>query len=205
MNNYHYLISSLPLLTPSWGKDSASPDSLRKEIYDNISDKDRKLMRWIEYSADSSKLGVHLYARALRHKNPFIREYMRFDLNLRNAKVRYLNKSLGRDEMKDVLPLDGGVFEEEEAVQAALRTANILEREEKLDAIVWNKVDEMTLYDYFNSRTVMAVLVKLNIIDRWYKLDPDKGAQLFKELVNEVRGTFKGLNPDDYTKAGTRK
>lgn len=205
MNNYHYLISSLPALSLSWGKDAAAPSAMRKEIYDNCGKHDLELFRWLEYAFDDSKLNEHLYSRALRHPNSFIREYFRFDLNLRNTKVEFLNKSLGREPGKDVIGLDGGVFEEEESVKNALQTTNILEREEKLDAIVWNKVDEMTTYDYFNSRTLMCYLVKLNVIDRWYKLDAEKGAELFKQLVDEVRGTFKGLNPDDYTQTTGRR
>lgn len=107
MNNYHYLISSLPALALTWGKDAAAPSELRKEIFEGCGKHDRGLFKWIEYAFDSEKLGPHLYRAALKHRNAFIREYLRFDLNLRNAKVAYLNKSLGREPGKDVIGIDG--------------------------------------------------------------------------------------------------
>lgn len=204
MNNYHYLIASLPALSLSWGKDAAAPGAIKKEIYDNCSQSDRKLFRWLDCAFDDSMLGEHLYARALRHQNKFIREFMRFDLNLRNAKVEYLNKSLGREAGKDIVNLDAGDFPESDRVKSALQSTNILEREEKLDAIVWDKVEDMTLYDYFNNRTLMCYIVKLNLIDRWYRLDPQRGAELFKQFVNEVRGTFGGIDPQDYAQTTKR-
>ena len=90
--------------------------------------------------------------------------------------------------------IDGGEFEEEAEVAEALRCPDMLEREEKLDAITWKKAEELSEYDYFNANTLLCYLVKLHIIERWYVLDPEKGAEMFRKLVEEVRGTFKGIN-----------
>lgn len=190
MNNYHYLVSSLPALTLSWGKDSAAPSEMRREIYESSGRRDRSLFKWIDHAFDGDKLGEHLYRKALRHPNRFIREYMRFDLNLRNAKTEYLNESLGRRQDKDMIKVDGGEFEEARQVAEALKCGNILEREERLDGIIWNKAEELATYDYFNANTLLCYLVKLHIIERWYVLDPEKGAEMFKKLVDEARVTF---------------
>ena len=61
MNNYHYLISSLPSLTLSWGKDSASPSDMRKEIYENCGRHDRRLFKWLEYAFDDSSYRARVY------------------------------------------------------------------------------------------------------------------------------------------------
>ena len=122
MNNYHYLISSLPSLTLTWGKDSASPSDMRKEIYESCGRHDRRLFKWLEYAFDDSRLTPHLYSKALRHTNRFIREYMRFDLNMRNAKVEYLNASIGREQGKDVMGIDGGGPREGTKVQDTYET-----------------------------------------------------------------------------------
>lgn len=205
MNNYHYLISSLPALALTWGKDAAAPSEMRKEIFEGCGKHDRGLFKWIEYAFDSEKLGPHLYRAALRHSNAFIREYLRFDLNLRNAKTAYLNKSLGREPGKDVIGIDGGEFEEAAEVSEALGCGDILEREEKLDGIIWKKAEELTEHDYFNVNVLLCYLVKLHIIERWYVLDPEKGAALFKSLVDEVRGTFGGIDMQDYMQTTKRR
>lgn len=206
MNNYHYLISSLPSLRLAADGSMIPPSEMKKEIYEGCGGHDRRLFKWIEYAFDGDRLDSLLYYKALRHGNRFIREYMRFDLNFRNAKTAYLNRSLGRDAGRDMITgIDGGEFEEAGEVEEALRCGDILEREEKLDGIIWRKAEELTEHDYFNVNTLLCYLVKLHIIERWYSLDREKGEAMFKSLVNEVRGTFKGINPEDYARPAKRQ
>ena len=70
------------------------------------------------------------------------------------------------------------------------------EREKLLDRLVWNKSAEIARFDVFNINQLLSLLVRLHIIARWNKLDSDEGARLFKQLVDQVRGTFKGINPE---------
>ena len=113
MNNYHYLISSLPSLRLAADGSMIPPSEMKKEIYEGCGGHDRRLFKWIEYAFDGDRLDSLLYYKALRHGNRFIREYMRFDLNFRNAKTAYLNRSLGRDAGRDMITgIDGGEFEE---------------------------------------------------------------------------------------------
>ena len=51
-------------------------------------------------------------------------------------------------------------------------------------------------FDILTIDTVLSLLVRLHIAARWNRLDPETGARLFKHLVNEVRGTFQGINPE---------
>ena len=137
------------------------------------------------------------YRTALAHRNRFIREYFRFDLNVRNTKVRYLNGALGRDPGQDVIVLDEDgpreEFEEEARLDAILHGKDILERERGIDDLMWEKIDEMTTYDYFDLEAVLGFLAKLHIVERWYILDEKTGREMFRKLVDEVRGTFKGV------------
>ena len=158
---------------------------------------------------DDTALDADFYAEALRHRNRFLREYFRFDLNLRNAKVRFLNRELGRPAEQDVLTgegsaddtgLDidgyrftGGEFEESAKVEAILAQKDLLTRERGLDEITWAKVDSLTTFHYFDIQAVLGYIAKLHIVDRWLALDEEAGRELFKKLVDEVRGTFKGV------------
>ena len=40
---------------------------------------------------------------------------------------------------------------------------------------------------------MLAYVAKLHIVNRWLALDQEKGRELFRQLVSEVRGTFKGV------------
>ena len=123
---------------------------------------------------------------------------------MRNAKVKYLNRALGRPADKDVLTfgeetpesvLDAvaAEFEETAALEAVLNLGDILARERGIDDLYWDKIDELTLFDYLNFDRILGVVVKMMIIRRWLLLDEQTGREMFKRLVDEIRGTFKGV------------
>lgn len=41
---------------------------------------------------------------------------------------------------------------------------------------------------------ILGFLAKAMIVERWNSLDRKKGAELFRRYVDEVRGTFKGID-----------
>lgn len=211
MSNFEYIISSLPFLTADFKYAEGSGfNSVLEEIRSNLSEKDNKVLDFLLKGFDPDQLNPDFYAQALSHPQRFIREYFRFDLNLRNAKVRFLNKELGRAAEMDVitgegtdedenLDIDlyrfkGGEFEEQLAVQNALELGDLLSREKALDDVVWDKVNKLETFHYFDLTAVLAYVSKLHIVNRWLALDSERGRELFKQLVNEVRGTFKGVN-----------
>ncbi|MBQ2565537.1 MAG: DUF2764 family protein, partial [Bacteroidales bacterium] len=52
----------------------------------------------------------------------------------------------------------------------------------------------ITTFNYFDVNVILAFIAKLHIIWRWIALDPVTGKEMFEDLVDEVRGTFKGVN-----------
>ena len=194
MNNYYYIVASLPVLSHDWKPGDKTPDSIRQEIIEQCSEKDCKVIGLLESGFVDENLTADFYRTALAHKNRFIREYFRFDLNVKNAKVRYLNEALGRDPKKDVIVLDEEapqeVFEEAAKLDTILHGNDILERERGI------KIEDMTTYDYFDIEAVLAFLARLHIVERWYILDEKTGREMFRKLVDEVRGTFKGVRFD---------
>ena len=123
--------------------------------------------------------------------------------------MRYLNRELGRPEEQDLilgnerqedvqLDIDlyrfqPGEFEEEARVETALSLGDLLSREKELDDITWDKVNALETFHYFDITAVLAYVAKLHIVNRWLALDEEKGRALFKQLVLEVKGTFKGV------------
>lgn len=200
MNNYYYIVASLPVLSHDWKPGDKTPDSIRQEIIEQCSEKDCKVIGLLESGFVDENLTADFYRTALAHKNRFIREYFRFDLNVKNAKVRYLNEALGRDSKKDVIVLDEEapqeVFEEAAKLDTILHGNDILERERGIDDLMWEKIEDMTTYDYFDIEAVLAFLARLHIVERWYILDEKTGREMFRKLVDEVRGTFKGVRFD---------
>jgi hypothetical protein len=204
MANYEYIVASLPDITTGWKFGEKGPEDYIEEIASLCSDKDRKLIEFLMSGYLEENLNAGFYSEALTHKDAFIREYFRFDLNVRNAKVKYLNKALGRDAEKDVLlfgedtpqaVLDAAAEEFEEAadLETILNTGDILSRERGIDDLMWEKIDSLTTFNYFDIDAILGFITKLNIVARWYMLDEQTGREMFKRLVDEVRGTFKGV------------
>ena len=211
MKNYEYIVASLPVLSTDWKYGSSeSFESILGDIREQLSKGDNAVMDFLLNGFDENSLNEEFYFKALRHPNRFIREYFRFDLNLRNAKVRFLNKSLGRPADEDVMTglgkeddtrtdidgylFTGGEFEEALRTDAIFSGGDLLQRERALDDLKWGKINELTVFDDFDMEAILAFVAKLKIVDRWLTLDEEQGKEMFKRLVDEVRGTFKGVN-----------
>lgn len=194
MSNFEYIIASLPYLTPGYHyAEGKGFQDVLGEIRQDLSARDNATLDFLLKGFDADSLDAPFYEEALHGGNRFLREYFRFDLNLRNAKVRYLNRQLARDAEQDVLGIDGGEFEEASKVDAVLAEADLIAREKGLDDLTWAKVDALSTFHYFDLTAVLAYVTKLHIADRWLALDEARGRELFRKLVDEVRGTFKGV------------
>ena len=205
MNNYHYIVASLPAISRDWSFTDRDFSSFMEEITSQCSSKDITMIEFLEKGFKEENLNEEFYKEALSHRNRFVREYFTFDLNIRNAKVKYLNKALGRPAGKDVMNLGGEEFEESPRIEAVLKGSDILERERGIDDLMWAKIDELTTFDYFDIECILGFIAKLHIIDRWYTLDEQSGREMFKKLVDEVRGTFKGVEFDSENTTKTNK
>ena len=84
-------------------------------------------------------------------------------------------------------------FEEAADLETILNGDDILSRERGIDDLMWEKIDNLTIFNYFDIDVILGFVTKLNIVARWYKLDEQTGREMFKKLVDEVRGTFKGV------------
>ncbi|MBO4467440.1 MAG: DUF2764 family protein [Bacteroidales bacterium] len=197
MSNFEYIISSLPWLTVDYKYAGGQGFvDVIEEIKDNLGEKDSAVLDFLLKGFQPDSLDAAFYTEALAHPCKFVRDYFRFDLNLRNAKVRYLNRQLGRAAEADVLTLeeeDLVEFEEARAVEEVLEGSDLIAREKGLDDIVWKKADDLSIFHYFDLTAVLAYVAKLHIVDRWLALDPEQGRDLFYKLVQEVKGTFKGV------------
>ena len=205
MNNYVYIIAGLPDFTPDWRQGEKSLDDYLEQMRELLSARDNETLDFIIKGFDKDQIGPDFYKEALSHRNGFIREFFLFDLNARNQKVRYLNQAFGRDPEKDILSLrdpeaeDTGLepeepeFKEAGRLQVILEGRDILSRERGIDDLYWEKIDEITVFDYLNFDKILGMTVKMMIIRRWLILDEATGREMFKKLVDEVRGTFKGV------------
>lgn len=197
MDNYAYIIASMPVLRPDDDKadkaDKLVAQDLLDEIREQLSARDAAVLDQLLEGYDPEKLDAEFYRKALQHRNRFIRDWFRFDLNLRNLTVSYINDSLGRQEGQDQVKLEGQEteeFPEAAAAREVLNCGDILARERGLDELRWKKIDDLTVLDSLDLEVVLGFVAKLKIIDRWLQLDPDSGRALFRRLVEDIRSTY---------------
>ena len=209
MSNFEYIISSLPYLTMDFKYAGQTGfNSVISDIKRDLDEKDQGLVEFLLKGFSDKELNADFYAAALKHRNRFLREYFRFDLNLRNAKVRYLNAQLGREPDQDVMTgedpeaedvdidgfrFTGGEFEEALKVDNILADKDLVSREKGLDDLLWDKIDGLSTFHYFDIEAVLAYIAKLHIVTRWLNLDEEVGRDVFRRLLKDVRGTYKGV------------
>lgn len=195
MANYEYIIASLPSISRDWkfGEDK-SLDTYLQWIKSQLSAKDIKTVDTLLDGYKEENLNQGFYEAALKDDNRFIREYFSFDLGLRNMKARFLNKAFGRPENQDTINIGTGEFEEAAKVSETLAGENILGREKGLDAIVWEKISELTTFNYFDLDALLGIIAKMRLIERWRALDEETGAEMFQRLIEETTASFGGVS-----------
>lgn len=194
MNNYEYIISSLPAITLDWKfGEGASFETYVGWIKSQLSEADIKVVDRLLDGYKDENLTREFYEAELKDSNRFLKEYYTFDLNVRNGKARFLNKAFERPLDQDTIKLETGEFAESPRLEEALNAPDLLSRERGLDSLMWDKILEINTFDYFDLEGILGFIARLHIIGRWFALDEKTGREMFIRLVNEVRGTFKGV------------
>ena len=194
MDNYVYIVAGLPELVVSYDGGSFDYAAVKESIMELLSEKDQQLVELMEEGFNEDSLDVAFYDKAAESKNRFIREYFDFDGRLRNMKVNYLAKRLGKRGEDYQVELPEADFDEEKQIQEILADADFVEREQKMDELKWEKASDIARMDYFNMNAILAFLVKAKTVQRWAELDASKGQEMFQKLVQEIRGTSADLD-----------
>ena len=194
MDNYVYIVAGLPELTSGFENTGFDYAAVKESIMELLSEKDQQLVELMEEGFNEESLSAEFYGKAAESKNRFIREYFDFDGRLRNMKVDYLAKRLGKKGEDYVVELPEADFEEGRQIEEILADADFVQREQKMDELKWEKASDIARMDYFNMNVILAFLVKAKTVQRWAELDAAKGQEMFKKLVQEIRGTSADLD-----------
>ncbi|MBR5399411.1 MAG: DUF2764 family protein [Bacteroidales bacterium] len=211
MNNYHYIIASLPVLAKGGEDRSFNLAKIREEIAAQCSEKDNQAIDFFCRLFEDSNLDRDYFLKASQSPSRFTRLYSKLDRQIRNMMVSSAAKVLYSPEKAEELtqkyqielaPDPYGDYVEPSDTEADLQAAdrqalssvfseeNIVSKEKRLDEFKWDKINSFTTLDFFNIDCILAFLAKGHLVSRWLKLDAGEGKHLFRKLVAEVRGTF---------------
>lgn len=199
---YTYLVAGLPDVSFEMDVRNFDYERLMQTISERLETDDTKYFRLLLMGLETPV--PFFYKTITKSRNRLLREYFAFDVLLRNIQAglaaRKLNTSaesylIGENALTEAIlkskASDFGLSLEMEEVAEIIRVfelPDLLEREQKLDGLRWNKVEKIALFNYFDIDAVLAFVVKAFLVNRWIILDKERGVAMFKQLLHECRG-----------------
>ena len=165
------------------------------ELYLNTPDEER----W----GLEDKLHGFYYNHAMKSGNPFVSAWFELNLDVNNilaamtarkykmevAKVP-VGENLVAEALRSSNARDFGLADDLEYFEQLVRindTVDLVEREKKIDLLKWNWMEDNTFFNYFTIEKIFVFLMKLEMIERWVSLDKEKGNELFRQLIDQLK------------------
>lgn len=155
-----------------------------------------------DQEVDKKRLTILFYEYLLKNKNKFVRNWFELELNIRNIFAALNCRKYGMNIEKEIIDINNvseaviksnsrdfglsGELELTEQLLSIFETDELLKREKSLDLLRWDWLDDNTFFNYFTIEKLIAYYIKLTIIERWIKLDPKTGRELFDRLMKEL-------------------
>ncbi|MFP4467878.1 MAG: DUF2764 family protein [Bacteroidales bacterium] len=139
-------------------------------------------------------------------KNAFLHDWFQLELNIKNImvaliarkyEVPYENKIIGTGETAEMIRKShsrdfglGGELDYIEELTAIAKKDDVKEREQAIDELKWNYLEEETFFHYFTIEKILAFTIKLGMIERWLNIDRDHSNEMFKKLLKELQESY---------------
>ena len=149
------------------------------------------------------KLHGFYYHYAMKCGNKFVSDWFELNLNVNNIlaamaarkyKMDVTKVSVGSNFVAEALrssnARDFGLADDLEYFEQLTRindTVDLVEREKKIDLLKWNWMEDNTFFNYFTIEKIFVFLMKLEMIERWVSLDKDKGNEMFRKLIDQLK------------------
>jgi len=171
--SYHYLISSLPGITPG-DKPALSMDEFLSNCRAQLSQQD--------CAALDSLLDID--SPAANHS--FVKKRLARETQLRNATARQRAARRSKDAVDFIRPHSGFDVAIENRVEEAFNISNPLEREKAIDRIRWGFLDELAGTEPFSINVILAYALKLQIAERWAAMNPQLGQEKIVKAIERT-------------------
>ena len=154
------------------------------------------------YRADDWLAALY-YSYGMSSNNAFIASWFEFNLNLNNIlaalaarkyKMEVSSVIVGAtsicEQLRTSNARDFGLNETLEYFEALQRIADIeelVEREKKVDMLKWKWLEDESFFHYFTIERIFVFLMQLEMIERWISLDKEKGNELFRKMIQDLK------------------
>ena len=160
----------------------------------------------IEFHEDF--LAALYYKYGMECKNKFVAEWFEFNLNINNILTALTCRKYGWD-VKSAIVGDNIVAETIrnsvsardfnlkteidyfDTLVSISETANLLDREHRIDALKWNWLEENTFFSSFSIEKVLSFWLRCELMHRWDNLSMEEGAEIFRQMINDLKKDVK--------------
>ena len=165
------------------------------ELYLNTPDEERFGLE--------DKLYGYYYDYAMKCGNPFVSAWFELNLDVNNIlaamaarkyKMEVAKVPVGTSAVADALRTsnarDFGLADDLEYFEQLVRfndTIDLVDGEKKIDLLKWNWMEDNTFFNYFTIEKIFVFLMKLDMIERWISLDKEKGNEMFRQLIGQLK------------------
>jgi hypothetical protein len=149
------------------------------------------------------RLAALYHACAMECSNRFVAAWFALNLNINNVLTAITCRKYGLDRSVYIVgdnetanhlrtsnARDFELGDSLEYLPDVLRIAeetDVLLREKKVDQLKWEWLDDNTFSRVFDIESVLAYLLKLELLERWATLDKVAGEKTFRELVGAMK------------------
>ena len=134
----------------------------------------RMMRRWYKLNLDITNILTAMLARGQGWSvGDFIKGEGEVQEMIRENKTKDFNLSHELDYIPQLMK----IVDEEDPVR----------KEKMIDAFKWLWLDERTFFEPFDMAAVFAYLCKLEMQQRWAKLDVEQGKETFRKIIDDLR------------------
>jgi len=136
----------------------------------------RMMRRWYKLNLDITNILTAMLARVQGWSvGDFIKGEGEVQEMIRENKTKDFNLTHELDYIPELMK----IVEEEDPVR----------KEKMIDAFKWIWLDERTFFEPFSMEAVFAYLCKLQMQERWAKLDVEQGKETFQKIIDDLRSS----------------
>lgn len=134
----------------------------------------RMMRRWYKLNLDITNILTAMLARSQGWSvGDFIKGEGEVQEMIRENKTKDFNLGLEFDYVPQLMK----IVDEEDPVR----------KEKMIDAFKWVWLDERTFFEPFSMEAVFAYLCKLQMQERWARLDVEQGKETFRKIIDDLR------------------
>ena len=157
----------------------------------------------IDFHLLEDQLSASYFQEAMKCGNDFLASWFEMNLNMGNLLLTVNCRKYGLEKQNFIVgdnnvavhlrQMRGREFLFDDSIEYMKELLHIAEekepmtREKRLDSLRWKWLDEQTFFTTFDIENVIAYLLRLEMIERWVKLDKLRGEKAFRQLVADMK------------------